>query len=333
MTSTDLSEHVTEILYQTNPRKKSIHLYSKSKTESLESFHRAALQEYGALVINGTIPNHIVQLNYLKVFPIAKIRSLWKTLSRCLRYAGVIARVSMENTKDKSRKRPVNRIHYHFVVQDHKRTHDELKKLFEEKCLRLLYKSDFKVHVFPFDEAKGGWKGYIGYFLKLRDKDNNILFESGFWLRNYYTIGNWWTYPDGNTPRKLGPVTEKGSILWEMQRYAIKKRHQESEKLIPVERRPPAEDIPTDFARLKALLDRETDETLYDWISILLGVPTLFNTDPPEWLLFSIQSQYRKSFELMVAIWNRLKNTQNLSIILAFEFYYGIESDKFTSAK
>ena len=82
-------------------------------------------------------------------------------------------------------------------------------------------RGSFKVHVFPFDETLGGWAGYREYFAKYIPEDKeedkkHYLFQTGLGLRQTYTIGQWWTYPDG-TPRT------KGSIEEEMKRFAIER--------------------------------------------------------------------------------------------------------------
>ena len=172
------------------------------------------------LGLNGTIPNCVVQLNYLTERSVEEIQELWKSHSRRLRDKGVVARVVIEITKDKWQQRPVNRVHYHFVAKDD-RTHDELKELIVAVCRCEMEQDSFMVHVFPFDEAKGGWNNYRWYFSKYiavgkEEEEKHYLFRSGLGLRQTYTIGQWWTYPDGR-PRT------KTSIEEEMKRYAIER--------------------------------------------------------------------------------------------------------------
>ena len=177
----------TGLLYQKHPRK-ACKYPSRSKTASLQSYRLDALHEYGKLRTNGTIPNHIIQLNYLTELPKRDIQALWRKHARRLNRAGIVARVAIEITTDKRRQRPVNRVHYHFVAKDD-RTPEEMQELFEAVCGLEMPPSDFKVHVFPFIEELGGWKGYISYFVKLRNKKGkvNILFRKRG-LRKYYTI-------------------------------------------------------------------------------------------------------------------------------------------------
>ena len=303
-----------ELLYQICPQKgdrRSV----RSKTASLKSYQLDAQHEYGKLKVNGTIPNHIIQVNYLTELSKEKIQELWRQHSRRLRRAGIVARVAVEITRDKQRQRPVNRVHYHFVAKDD-RTADEMEELFETVCQIEMPLTDFKVHVFSFKEELGGWEKFIEYFLKLWEDDNILLRKRG--LRKYYTINaeQWWTYPDG-TPRTIE------SIKKEMQQYKIaKKRLKKTERFFEVKKHQPAmTEEPTDYAKLIEVLKNETDETLYDWFAILLGKPTVFQTIPPDWLLDDIHSQPKKRFDLLNAIYIVLQDTDNPLIHFAFEIY------------
>ena len=106
-----------KLLYQEHPRDKSRFPGLRSKTESKQSNRKDALHEYGRLKVNGTIPNHIIQVNYLTELSQEDIQALWKQHSRRLRRANIVARVTLEITKDKWKQRPVNKVHYHFVAK------------------------------------------------------------------------------------------------------------------------------------------------------------------------------------------------------------------------
>ena len=313
MTDTNSQNRIIETLYQIKPQEKSRHPRSKSKTESIESFLRAAAHEAGRLLVNGTIPNHIVQLNYKTELFVKEIKELWKKHSRRLRNNGIVAAVTIEITKDEWGQRPVNRVHYHFAAKDD-RTPDELEALFEGLCRLSMKQSDFNVGVRPFDETQGGWKGYIAYFVKYRNKKGkkNYLFKRGLRLRKYFVINKkkWWTYPDGTTPRTLP------SIKKQMKRYKIiKERLKKSEYHYEVKSLKAKQELPTDYAKLREVLDNETDKTLYDWYSILKGKPTVFCTEPPDWLLGAIQTQSDKYNALLKALTKRLQDTDRFRSI------------------
>ena len=309
--------HEKPKLYQEHPRNESLYPGLKSKTESRESFRLASLQEFGKLRANGTIPNHIVQLNYLTELTVKEIQALWRKHSRRLYKAGIVACVTIEITKDEWRQRPTNNVHYHIVVKDHTRTHDELKELFEAIYQCEMELSAFKVNVYPFDEKKGGWRGYIAYLVKLKDKNGKpILFEKGLRLRKYYTVGRWWTNKDGT--RATAPEMRE-----KVRRFAIaRKRLEKSERFIPVRYQVAEWELPTDYIRLQRELDKRTDEMLYDWFSILRKQPTVFQTKPPKWLLEGIQSQPLKRNELLDALFERIQYSKNPDIVLALEIYH-----------
>ena len=87
------------LLYQPCPKQESWRSGTRSNYDSIESYHREALHEWGRLTVNGTIPNHIVQVNYLTMMPKEGIQALWKKQSRRLYNAGIVARVGLEIDK------------------------------------------------------------------------------------------------------------------------------------------------------------------------------------------------------------------------------------------
>jgi hypothetical protein len=262
MSPTEPEKRKVKLLYQKRPRDRSRYPGYKSKTEPKESFHLDALHEYGRLKVNGTIPNHIIQVNYLTELTKEEIQELWRKHSGRLRRAGVVARVAVEITKDEWKQRPINQVHYHFVAKDD-RSADEMQELFETICRCAMDQSDFKVHVFPFDEELGGWENFIKYFVKLWDDDNILLEKRG--LRRYYTINKskWWTHPDG-TPRTMESIEEA------IQHFAsAKKQLKKTERFFEVNKHQlPVKGEPTDCDKLIEVVANETDETLYDWFAI-----------------------------------------------------------------
>ena len=309
------------LLYQAHPRLESVRPGKRSNTESIESYHLEALHEYGRLIVNGTIPNHIIQVNYQTEMTKEELQAQWMRQSRRLRIKGIVARVGVEITKDKWRRQPVNRVHYHFVAKDD-RTTAEMKELFERIWWLERSCIEVEVHVFPFKEKLGGWKKFIEYFLKLWDEDNALLEKGG--LRKYHTVNEhkWWTFPDGTTHRPLDSIDEA------VQLYAVAQRLKRLEQFIPVKRRPPEKPIPTDDAKMKMMLCHEADATLYDWFSILRGKPTLFGTKPPKWLKTTLQGQWQTRRDLLEALYERVSDAENMGIILALKIYHGdIEYD------
>ena len=90
-----------------------------SYTESRESYNYTAKREAIALLrINATVPNYIITLHYNEEMSVKRIQELWTKHSRRMHAKGITGRAAIEITKDKSRKHPTNRVHYHIVVKD-----------------------------------------------------------------------------------------------------------------------------------------------------------------------------------------------------------------------
>ena len=79
MSSVDPHNQESELLYQKHPRGKSQFPGLRSKTESKQSYRKDALHEYGRLKVNGTIPNHIIQVNYKTKLTKERVQELWKS--------------------------------------------------------------------------------------------------------------------------------------------------------------------------------------------------------------------------------------------------------------
>jgi len=302
-----------ERLYQLNPPEMTAWDKSGSFTLSRRSYNIGAMHEAIALLINGTVPNYNIRLNYRIEMPVKRIRELWKLHSRRLEREGIVARVAMEVTKNQWRTRPVNRPHYHIACCDDRKP-SELIKLVKDICLKEMPKGAFMVtHKRIVD-----WSVAVWYFVKYR-KRNNYLFRTGLGLQKFYTISrkSWWTYNDG-TPRT------KASIIDEMVDFNNRKhRLTRLEKFIPVKRRVAEWEFPIKQDILKGILDNETDEVLYDWFSILLGKPTIFQTEPPKWLLDNLQSQPLKIYDLLNILYARISQSTNPDIIFCIRYYHG----------
>jgi hypothetical protein len=215
-------------------------------------------------------------------------------------------------TKDRWRQRPVNRIHYHFVVKDH-RTPAELEELFETVFWCEMGQSDFNIRIIPFNTTYG-WKGFIGYFVKLRGNEN-IPFKKGSRLRQFYIVNKvkWWS------PKSREMLDQ------EMRRYAMV-----CERLLMMGRfsktdlyrfdgRPEADQV-----RLKKVLAGQTDQELYDCFSILLNKEPQFQTIPPRWFK-TLRCYPIKYIDLLHAIHERLRNTDDSDITIYLAVYHGLE--------
>ena len=304
-----------ELLFQPSPRRGN-KFDLPSFTTSRMSYDKAAKHEAVVLLLNGRVPDYNIRLNYRVEMPAKQIADLWEKHSDRLKRAGIIARVAIEITKDRWRRRAENRVHYHIAVQD-TRTPDELRAIVRSVCRCEMKSGSFRVTCKPITD----WANKdVWYFVKYK-KWSNYLFRPHLPLQKFYTINRtkWWTNKDG-TPRT------KGSIEKQMQQYAAAKRHlKEMERSFEIKLQPAGKPEPTDYARLEAELGKQSDETLYDWLATLLGTPTVFQTIPPPWLLNTLHSQPQKRFELFKALYARLRKTKNPLIVFAFEIYFDCE--------
>ena len=300
-----------EKLYQKSPKDETIWDNYGSFTLSRRSYDLSAKHEAVVLLRNGTVPNYTITLKYLVKMSASQIAELWSKHSDRLQRAGIVGRVAIEITKNKRRTRPVNRVHYHLAVQD-TRTSDELIELVECVCLCEMPASSFQVHCKPIDN----WQKRVWYFVKYKRPDN-YLFRPNLPLQKFYTINKkkWWTYPDGR-PRT------RASIEYQIQLFAIAKHLKESERFIALQFPKIANERPTDYSKLKTVLDNEEAETLYDWYSILSGKPTVFHTEPPDWLLRTLPSQPRKCNDLFEALEKKLVRTDSIEVMYAMVLYH-----------
>ena len=302
-----------KLLYQPSPNQGD-KFDPPSFTYSRVSYDKAARHEAVALLLNGRVPNYNIRLNYRVEMSAQQIADLWQKHSSRLKRAGIIARVAIEITKNRWRTKAVNRVHYHIAVQD-ERTPAQLRALVRSVCLCEMKPGSFRVTCKPITnwEKKDVW-----YFVKYK-KLSNYLFKPGLPLHKFYVINQkqWWTNKDG-TPRT------RESIEKQIQRYAnVKLRLKKYERLVKV--KPPSGgwERPTDYAKLQKVLDKQSDETLYDWFSVLQGKEAVFpDTKFPKWLREKIRSQPMKTEELLIAIYERLRHTKNSLIVYAFEIYH-----------
>ena len=108
-------------------------------------------------------------------------------------------------------------------------------------------------------------------------------------------------------------------------RCTIAEDLRKSEFFIPVECCRAGWEMPTNHAKLKEVLDQRSDQVLYDWFSILLGKPTVFQTKPPLWLLKAIQQAPLKRRDLLDALYRRLLCTRSLEVEVALEHYHNLQ--------
>ena len=122
-----------EILYQSNPSEGYPECWP-SWTASLQSYQKAARKEYTLMLMNPRRPEHEIVISYQEEFFVQDIVDKFKLIKEYLQQQGIIAYSVTEITRDKSKTRAVNRIHYHFLV-----TRDDTSIL-SENLLRKVFK-------------------------------------------------------------------------------------------------------------------------------------------------------------------------------------------------
>jgi hypothetical protein len=80
---------------------------------------------------------------------------------------------------------------------------------------------------------------------------------------------------------------------------------------------------PTDHTKLKAMLDGQTDWTLYDWACRLRGKPGVSNAAPPPWLDWHL-THGQKRQDLLDAIDARLRRSKDRRVLLYLQTHHGI---------
>ena len=115
-----------ERLYQHPGRRRNTytrHTSRRSWTDSHETFQNAARREYELLLANHRQANHLVTVKYFREFSAQEIRTRWLKLKDQLIEQGITAFALVEITtgihvlSDGSHQHyPINRIHYHFLV-------------------------------------------------------------------------------------------------------------------------------------------------------------------------------------------------------------------------
>lgn len=197
----DYDPSLPEPLFQLSPREENTFMLQPHRRcwrDSLETYHNNAKYEYHLLMHNSRQANHLVTVKYMKQFFISKIRELWLSLKKFLRQHGIIAYTVVEGTTNGSFGKPVNRIHYHFLV-DSGKSELELRQLFKDACvdIGLIPGDEFQVHYAAIPNRKE-FNRLAKYVLKYDQYAKDaLLFKFYVKINKIDTIGNWYIYADG----------------------------------------------------------------------------------------------------------------------------------------
>jgi hypothetical protein len=308
----------------------------RSPTNSLESFNNLANKEKQILQRNYREAKYEFVIHFCKVLDVPELKEKRDKVFGYLRKVGLNAALSIEPTTD-GFDNPTDTVHFHGLTDD-ERGVDFLRELCRTACLAAglqdkavsgAPKNEFDIECRPLDD---GYE-YLDYFTKYEMEDKVYLFIRGSRIQRFYCIGDWFIDADGNR-RNKGEIWEEikqetrerhHAHEEEKKKEAVKCRLKKSEKFITLNSQKVGRQLPTDHTKLKEVLDKKTDATLYDWYSILLAKPTLFHTIPPRWLTEILPSQVMKCNDLLDAAEERIRCSNNSDIIFALEIYHGIK--------
>ena len=133
-------------------------------------------------------------------------------------------------------------------------------------------------------------------------------------MQRFYFLNDWFIDDNGDRRSKEDIWNE---IQQETEKRQYEQQLKQSEQFITLQFPSLGEERPTDYVKLAAVLNKHTDKVLYDWYSILSGLPTVFYTKPPGWLTDKIGGYPRKCNDLWQAIAKRLQDSDSLLILLS----------------
>ena len=294
----------------------------RSPTYSLETFDNLASKQSQMLFRNPREAQYDLVIHFLKWFGVPELKVMRDKVLDYLRKSGLNAHVSLEPTDD-GFGNPTDTVHLHIITDDD-RGKDFLLNLGRTSCLAAglqdkaichATKNEFDVECHKLYD----YGGYIDYVTKHNREEKVHLFIRGSRIRRFYTLNDWFIDATGSR-RKRGDIW--GSIKQEKQYKGFVKRLKKSERFIALQFLPIDNKRPTDYGKLKMVLDNEEDETLYDWYSTLVGKPTVFHTKPPGWLTRTLPSQSRKCNDLFIALEKRLLCTDSIEVMYAMVIYH-----------
>ena len=197
LSSTD--QPVPELLFQIKPRPDSstFYKYTRSWKHSIESYQRAARREYHLLLANHRQANHEIIINYLNEFFVAILLEQFSRIKEYLKQHAITAYHVAEITTD-GFGHPVNRIHYHFLVDWHDSEH-RLKTIFKDACQHAGLKlgTDFRIVHCPIHDRQT-FEHKAKYILKYDNYANQaILFGLRIEINKIGKIGHWFINADG----------------------------------------------------------------------------------------------------------------------------------------
>ena len=124
-----------EILFRHPPRQRNTYYtieHRRSWTNSRETYENAARREYELLLSNYRQANHEIVIGYWREFFIQDLLGQFSMIKDYLKQIGIIA-YHVAEISDNGFGKPVNQIHYHFLI-DYYYSKSRLIKTFKDAC-------------------------------------------------------------------------------------------------------------------------------------------------------------------------------------------------------
>lgn len=199
----ETSKIETPLLFQKNPPENKTHeKIVFSWTNSLESYQFSAWKEVCLLLSNTRRANHEIVLGYQIELSPFLIMFVWSELRKILSKRGIVAYVVIEITRNKYRNRPINRVHYHFLI-DSSLKKEELEGIFRTACKRVGFnEKEVTIKYDSIDDEKT-FRRRVFYILKYNRPWRVILFQPkkrlGTQINKIYQFGGWFESEGGKT--------------------------------------------------------------------------------------------------------------------------------------
>lgn len=309
-----------EPIVQRKPRVKSTYNYghplskNRSPTHSIESFNNLAGKIRAILYRNPREARYEIVLSILIKLSKPEINRIRKVIFGYFRKNGINAVANIEATTD-GFDNPTDTVHFHILTDDI-RGKSYLKKFITDACLMtglrnkeisMARKNEFKVNC----RHLTNYRKYIRYFTKHNRPDKIFLFtpgrkgQPGSSIQRFYFIGDWLIDAEGKRKTVKQAWAE---IRQEMQEKQQIKKEQEAMKVNQDQQTVESNtnDPPPDVAKLKKLINAQTDEMLSYWQRVLKGSLHRDRSRMPD-NLFLLQGQKRGA--LLWAIDERIRLT------------------------
>ena len=200
------TEYLTpELLYQSHSYPENTFYlvpHRQSWTSSMATYQNAARREYHLLLSNCREANHEIVIGYQREYFIQELIDQFVLIKEHLTNEGIIAYCVAEITTD-GFNNPVNRIHYHFLI-DYPGFKHRLKRIFINACryAGLQLGSDCKIKYYSIPDSEV-YERKCRYILKYKTfKKWAILFQPGTGINKVGMVNHFFINADGSKANK-----------------------------------------------------------------------------------------------------------------------------------